>query len=72
MLVKVERENVIKVLKELLERLGVRAGDVVEIVEEEGSIVIRPVFTLEAGAVVGEKVYQELINELEGIRGQWR
>jgi AbrB family looped-hinge helix DNA binding protein len=70
--VRVKRKGQVTIPSELRSRLGINEGDILEVAEREGAIVLRPSPPLEGGKVVGEARHKELIDELDELRRSWR
>lgn len=70
--VRVRRKGQVTIPLELRSKLGIEEGALLEIKEEEGAIVLKPAPRLEAGKVVGEEEYNQIIRELDQLRRKWR
>lgn len=70
--VRVKHKGQVTIPSELRSRLGIDEGDVLEVQEREGAIVLRPAPPLKGGEVVGQEKYAQLIDELEQLRRRWR
>jgi AbrB family looped-hinge helix DNA binding protein len=70
--VRVKRKGQVTIPLALRSKLGIEEGALLEIKEEEGMIVLKPTPRLEAGKVVGEEEYNQIIRELDQLRRKWR
>lgn len=69
--VRVKRKGQVTIPLELRSKLGIEEGALLEIKEEEGTIVLRPTPRLEAGKVAGEEMHKQVICELDQLRRDW-
>ncbi len=70
--VRVKRKGQVTIPLELRSKLGIEEGAILEVKEEEGTIVLRPAPRLKGGRVVGEREHSQVIRELDQIRKEWR
>jgi AbrB family looped-hinge helix DNA binding protein len=70
--IRVKRKGQVTIPLDLRSKLGIAEGALLEIKENEGAIVMKPVSRLEAGKVVGEDEYEQIIHELDQLRRKWR
>lgn len=70
--VRVKRKGQVTIPLEIRSKLGIEEGALLEIKEEEGTIVLKPTPRLEGGKVVGEEEYKQIIRELDQLRRNWR
>ena len=70
--VRVKRKGQVTIPLELRSKLGIEEGAILEIKEEQGTIVMKPSPRLEGGKVVGEEEYKKIISELDEGRRNWR
>lgn len=70
--VRVKRKGQVTIPSELLSKLGIEEGTLLEVKEEEGIITLKPIPCLKAGKSVGEGEYIKIIRELEKGRRNWR
>jgi len=70
--VRVKRKGQVTIPLELRSKLGIEEGAILEIKEEEGTIILKPTPRLKAGKVVGEEEYKKIIVELDQGRRNWR
>jgi AbrB family looped-hinge helix DNA binding protein len=68
----VKRKGQVTLPAELRSKLGIEEGAILEIKEEEGTIMLKPTPRLEAGKSVGEEEYKKIIHELDEDRRNWR
>ena len=71
-LVKVTRKGQITIPQPLRAALNIEEGDFLVLRVEEGRIVVEKVGIPEPGEPVGVEEYEEVIAELEEVRGKWR
>jgi AbrB family looped-hinge helix DNA binding protein len=70
--VRVKRKGQVTIPLELRSKLGIEEGALLEIKEEEGTIVLKPTPRLEGGKVVGKEEHNKVIRELDQLRRDWR
>ena len=70
--IRVKRKGQVTIPLEFRSKLGIEEGALLEIKEEEGTIVLKPTPRLKAGKVVGEEEYKKIIRELDEGRRNWR
>jgi len=70
--VKVKHKGQVTIPVDLRERFKIHEGSVLEVEEREDGILLRPTSPLEAGEVVGEDLYKQILRELETLRKNWR
>jgi AbrB family looped-hinge helix DNA binding protein len=70
--VRVKRKGQVTIPLELRSKLGIEEGVLLEIKEEQGTIIMKPTARLEPGKVVGEEEYKLIICELDALRRKWR
>jgi len=70
--VRVKRKGQVTIPQELRSKLGIEEGALLEIGEEGGVILLRPVPKLNGGRAIGEKEYSQVIKELDQMRRDWR
>ncbi|MGA2665368.1 MAG: AbrB/MazE/SpoVT family DNA-binding domain-containing protein [Nitrososphaerales archaeon] len=70
--VRVKHKGQVTIPSELRSRLGMEEGAILEVEESKGAIILRLVPPLKAGRVVGAKVYEQVIRELDQTRKDWR
>jgi AbrB family looped-hinge helix DNA binding protein len=70
--VRVKRKGQVTIPSELRSRLGINEGDILEVEERRGAIVLQRAPPLEGGKVVGEATHKQLVDELDRLRGRWR
>jgi AbrB family looped-hinge helix DNA binding protein len=69
--VRVKRKGQVTIPSELRSKLGIEEGALLEIKEEEGTIILKPAPRLKAGKAVGEEEYKRIIRELDEGRRNW-
>jgi AbrB family looped-hinge helix DNA binding protein len=69
---RIKRKGRVSIPSELRVKLGIDEGALLEIEEQEGTIVPRCSPALKGGKVVGEDAYKQIIGELDRLRGGWR
>lgn len=69
---RVKRKGQVTIPLELRTRLGITEGTLLEVEENEGTIVLKLAPPLEGGKVVGEEKHNEIICELDKLRREWR
>lgn len=70
--VRVKRKGQVTIPLDLRLKLGIEEGAILEIKEEEGTIMLKPTPRLKAGKPVGEEEHKRIIDELDKLRGNWR
>ncbi len=70
--VRVKRKGQVTLPVELRSKLGIEEGAILEVKEEEGTIMLKPTPRLKAGKSVGEEEYKKIIRELDEGRSNWR
>jgi len=70
--VRVKHKGQVTIPSDLRSRLGIAEGDILEVQEREGEIVLKPAPPLKGGEIVGEAKYKQLVDELEQLRRRWR
>jgi len=70
----VTRKGQIRIPDELRKKYGMREGTMVEILESQGGLMLRPIPRMEdwAGADAGKYSYAEVVEELDNLRKRWR
>jgi len=72
MYVRVTRKGQVTIPIAIRRALGIREGDILAVREESGRVVLERVGLPEPGEPVGWEAYEELLRELERVRGAWR
>ncbi len=70
--VRVKHKGQVTIPLDLRSKLGIEEGAILEIKEEEGTIILTPTPRLKAGKPVGEEEYKKIIRELDEGRRNWR
>jgi len=70
--VKVTRKGQVTIPLVIRKALGIKEGDILAVREEGGRVVLEKVGLPEPGEPVGQEAYEELVKELERVRGAWR
>ncbi len=70
--VRVKHKGQVTIPSELRARLGIEEGALLEVEEQRGVIVLKPVPPLKGGKVVGEETHKQVIRELDQLRRDWR
>jgi len=70
--VRVKHKGQVTIPAELRARLGISEGDILDVGEREGAIVLIPAPPLEGGEVVGKETHKKVIDELDQLRRRWR
>ena len=53
-------------------KLGIEEGTILDIIAQDGTIVLKPLPRLEAGEPVGEEEFKKILAELDERRRNWR
>jgi AbrB family looped-hinge helix DNA binding protein len=56
----------------LREKFNLHEGSLLGVEERDNTILLRPVSPFEAGKVVGNETYKQILRELETLRRNWR
>jgi AbrB family looped-hinge helix DNA binding protein len=70
--VKVKHKGQVTIPVDLRAKFNLHEGSVLEVEERDNAILLKPVSPLEAGKVVGEDEYKQILRELETLRKNWR
>ncbi len=70
--IRVSRKGQVTIPIELRSKLGIDEGAILEIKEEEGTIMLKLTPHLKAGKPVDEEEYRKIISELDEGRRYWR
>ncbi len=70
--IRVSRKGQVTIPIELRSKLGIDEGAILEIKEEEGTIMLKLTPHLKAGKPVGEEEYRKINSELDEGRRYWR
>ncbi|MEM0009720.1 AbrB/MazE/SpoVT family DNA-binding domain-containing protein [Thermofilum sp.] len=70
--VKVTRKGQVTIPLPIRKALGIKAGDILAVWEEDGKVILEKIDLPEPGQLVGREAYEELIRELERAREAWR
>jgi AbrB family looped-hinge helix DNA binding protein len=70
--VRVKRKGQVTIPSKLRSKLGIEEGAILEVKEEEGTIMLKPTPRLKAGKSVGEEDYKRIIRELDEGSRNWR
>jgi AbrB family looped-hinge helix DNA binding protein len=70
--IKVKRNGQVTIPVDLREKFNLHEGPVLEVEERDNAILLKPASPLEAGKVVGQDEYKQLLRELETLRKNWR
>ena len=66
--VRVKRKGQVTIPSDIREKLGIEEGAILEIQALDGDIVLRRTPPLKGGRVVGDKMYNEILDELDDLR----
>jgi AbrB family looped-hinge helix DNA binding protein len=69
---RIKRKGRVSIPSELRVKLGIDEGALLEIEEQEGTIMPRRSPALKCGKVVGEGAHKQIIDELDRLRRGWR
>ncbi len=70
--VRVKRKGQVTIPVELRQRLQIQEGSLLEIREHEEGILLKPAARVQAGNIVGEGTYREIMHDLDRLRKKWR
>jgi len=70
--VRVKRKGQVTIPSELRAKLGIEEGALLEIEEQNGTIVLRRAKLLTGGKAVGKDAYRHITGELDRLRASWR
>ncbi len=70
--VRVKRKGQVTIPLELRLKLGIEEGAILEIIAQDGEIVLKPLPPIEPGKPVGEEEHKKIIEELDALRRNWR
>ena len=70
--VRVKRKGQVTIPVELRQKLQIREGSILEVREQGEGILLKPAGPVQAGNVVGEETYQEIMHDLDRLRKKWR
>ena len=70
--VRVKHKGQVTIPSEVRSKLGIEEGTILEIKEEQGTIMLKPTPPLKAGKPVGEEEFKKIIRELDEGRRNWR
>jgi len=71
--VKVKRKGQVTIPVELRRKLRIEEGSLLKVEEREEGILLKSVAPVKAGDVVGERVYRDIVHELDELRRKkWR
>mgnify|MGYP000066294575 CR=1 FL=1 len=70
--VKVTRKGQVTIPLAIRKVLGIKEGDILAVREEGGRVILEKVGLPEPGEPAGRETYEELVKELERVRGAWR
>ncbi|MBI2184221.1 MAG: AbrB/MazE/SpoVT family DNA-binding domain-containing protein [Thaumarchaeota archaeon] len=71
-LVRVKRKGQVTLPVEIRRKMKIDEGSMLEVKQDADAILLKVAPRIEAGKVVGEKVYKEIIAELDDARRRWR
>ena len=70
--VRVKRKGQVTIPLELRSKLGIEEGAILDVTDEDGVIMLKPLPRLEAGEPVGEEEHKKILEELDALRRRWR
>lgn len=57
---------------DIREKMNIEEGSVLEVMEHQEGILLRPLPKIKIGKVVGKKKHKKIIGELDQLRKGWR
>jgi AbrB family looped-hinge helix DNA binding protein len=70
--VRVKRKGQVTVPAQIREKMNIDEGMMLEVEEHPEGILLKPLSGLKAGKIVGQKEHDNIINELDRLRNEWR
>ena len=69
--VRVKHKGQVTIPQEMRNKLGIEEGTILDIIAQDGTIVLKPLPRLEAGKPVGEEEFKKILAELDERRRNW-
>ncbi len=70
--IRVKRKGQVTIPSELRSKLGIEEGAILDIIAQDGEIILKPISPLEGGDPVGEEEHKKMLAELDALRSKWR
>ncbi len=70
--VRVKHKGQVTIPQEMRNKLGIEEGTILDIKDQDGTIILKPLPRLEAGEPIGEVEFKKILAELEERRRNWR